>query len=181
MLRTAIPKTPRGFTLLECVIALAVLMIGLLGYLRFQIVALYADKGARSAVQAQEIARELTAGLLRLDPLDTRLDPTLTGEMPDDFGRVGSAGWRAWSDATAIAGVTLDADLPPDPLDPALPLFQRRWSVWQMENANAASAVRLVAISVDYHEPGFTRTRTVTQYAQVANPGAAAVNASAYR
>lgn len=181
MLRSAMPRAPRGVSLLECVIALAVLMVGMLGFLRFQIVALYADKGARSAVQAQEVARELTAGLLRLDPLDARLDPTLTGEMPGDFGRVGSDGWRAWSDASAISGVTLDSELPPDPVDPSLPLFQRRWSVWQLENANVASAVRLVAVSVDYHEPGFTTTRTVTQYAQVANPGAAAVNASAYR
>lgn len=180
MPRTTPPRAPRGLSLLECMAALVVFTIGMLGFLRLQVFALYADKGARTAVHAQELARELTAGLLRLDPLDPRIDPTLTGELPDDFGQVGSEGWTS-SSVSPIPGTTPDAEIERDPVDPAQPLYRRRWAVWQMPSANALSAVRLVAVSVDYHEPGFTTLRTLTQYAQVANPGAAAVNASAYR
>jgi len=60
-------------------------------------------------------------------------------------------------------------------------VFARRWSVWQIQTANTTSAVRAIAVSVIYRERTMPQRREVVLYTQVTNPGAAVVNASAYR
>lgn len=185
-MRRPIPsRTSRGFSLIESMIALTVLAVGLLALWRVQVFALYSDQGARANVRAQELARELAAALLRLDPSDARLSPNYTGALPASFGQVLDAStasnWRTLGTSDTLAGATPTTAIEPDPLAPGQPLFQREWSVWQMDSANTASAIRLVAVSVVYHERELLRPRAVTLWIQVANPGAAAVNAAAYR
>ncbi len=185
MHRPTSSSTPRGFSLIECMIALTVLAVGLVALWHVQVFALYSDAGARASVRAQELAHELAAALLRLDQADARLAAIDTGAMPAHFGQpldsstVGH--WRTYGTGDSLPGVTPTASIERDPLDSTQPLFKRMWSVWQLDTANPASAIRLVAIAVVYHEKSLVRPRAVTLWVQVANPGAATINAAAYR
>jgi prepilin-type N-terminal cleavage/methylation domain-containing protein len=187
MLRTS-SRSRRGVTLLETMVALTLLLIGVVGFLQMQVYSLYSDQGARAKVRAQELARELTAALLRVDADSPLLTPASTSPtMPANFGKVldpTSTGWVSWSDSThapLLPGVIQDASLEPDPLDTTKPLYQRRWAVWQLTTTNSTSNVRMVAVAVVYHERQLARSRAVILYSQVTSPGASAVNAAAYR
>jgi type IV pilus assembly protein PilV len=68
-----------------------------------------------------------------------------------------------------------------DPENPSAPVFARRWSVWQIQTQNSTAAVRVIAVSVIYRERTLPQRREVVLYTQVTDPGAALVNASAYR
>jgi type IV pilus assembly protein PilV len=166
-------------------VSLSLLAVGIIGLMRLQVFGLYADQGARASVRAQELARELTTALLRLDPSDSLLTPNYTGNVPATFAQPLDAStsthWTTYGTSSSLPGVTPTDGIERDPLDSTQPLYVRKWSVWQAATANAASAVKLVAVSVVYHEQNLTRSRAVTLYAQVSNPGAAAVNAAAYR
>ncbi len=183
----------RGLTLIESMISLAILTIGMLGLMHLQVFGITSNQGGRARTQAAQLARELAAALERLDPLDPLLNPTLTAPEPA-AGTSGPAGFggllgatsnsRPWSD-TYLSGqmtsVTPDSSLERDPENASVPVFARRWSVWQIQTANTTSAVRLVAVSVVYRERTMPQRREVVLYTQVTNPGAAVVNASAYR
>ncbi|GAO02298.1 prepilin-type N-terminal cleavage/methylation domain-containing protein [Anaeromyxobacter sp. PSR-1] len=191
----------RGVTLIEAMISLTLLLIGILGLMRLQVIGFTSNEGARSNGTAQELARELAAGLERLDPsLDALLVANTIADAPpsgfgnplDASGNLATSGWRDWDDAyltgttsaypsLKVVGVQPDSALPSDPLDPSKPLYRRRWSIWQVATSNAASGVRLAAVSVVYHERTITRPRAITLYVQIPNLGASTVNASAYR
>ncbi|ABC80406.1 hypothetical protein [Anaeromyxobacter dehalogenans] len=191
----------RGVTLIEAMISLTLLLIGILGMMRLQIVGITSNQGARSNGTAQELARELAAGLERLDPsLDALLVADTISDAPpggfgdplDASGNLATSGWRDWDDAyltgttsgypaLKVVGVRPDSALESDPADPSKPLYRRRWSIWQVATSNTASGVRLAAVSVVYRERTITRPRVVTLYVQIPNLGASTVNASAYR
>lgn len=191
----------RGLTLIEAMISLAILLIGILGLVRLQIVGVTANQGARATGQAQALAKELAAALARLDPTqDALLQANVTSASPpSSFGNpldaslnLVTTNWRNWDDAyltgttsaipaLKVTGVRTDASLERDPLDPTKPAFRRRWSVWQLQTANAQSGVRLLAVSVVWRERTLTRPRSLTLYVQMPNLGASTVNASAYR
>jgi len=183
----------RGLTLIESMISLAVLTIGMLGLMHLQVFGITSNQGGRARTQAAQLARELVAALERLDPLDPLLDPTQTAPEPA-AGTMGPAGFggllgatsdsRPWSDtylSGQMTGVTRDSSLERDPDNASAPVFARRWSVWQIQTANTTSAVRAIAVSVIYRERTMPQRREVVLYTQVTNPGAAVVNASAYR
>jgi prepilin-type N-terminal cleavage/methylation domain-containing protein len=184
MHRSPSPTAPRGFSLLECMVALTLLAIGIISLMRLQVFALYSDHDARANVRAQELAREMLSGFLRIDPSDAMLAANYTGTVPTTFADPLDASTATyWTTYTtqSLPGVTSTAEIDLDPLDATKPLYVRKWSVWQLANANTASGVKLVAVSVVYHGGGTARPRAVTLYGQVSNPGAAAVNAAAYR
>src|SRR5512138_2223695 len=155
----------RGLTLIEAMVSLAILLIGILGLVRLQIVGVTANQGARATGQAQALARELASALARLDPTqDALLRPHVTSAAPPArFGdpldaslNLVTTNWTTWDDAyltsttpafpaLKVTGVRTDASLERDPLDPTRPLYRRRWSVWQIQTANAQSGVRLLA------------------------------------
>lgn len=182
---------PRGTTILEAMIAMSILLIGLLGMAQLQIWGLSANQAARSRTQALEIARELAAAIERLPYDDPRLAPNVVSATLDpSFGKVvqpdGSlddSAFTAWDDALAanLPNVRFDATFERDRVDPALPEFQRRWSVWAPPGL-AAQYVRMVAVSVVYREQSFARPVEVTLLTQVSSTGAALLaNAAAYR
>jgi prepilin-type N-terminal cleavage/methylation domain-containing protein len=170
----------RGFTLLEVVIALAILFIGLTGMLQLQIFGTTANGGARMQTQAEAVARELAAGLERLQFGDTLVTETgsTSVEPPTPFGPLvdpvtGSlaSGAHEWDDATPVPGVRLEDELPGTP-----GTYQRRWTVWgYAETPGSPAGVRIVAVSVAWREPSMPRLREVVLYTQVRNP--AAINA----
>ncbi len=191
-------RRERGLTLIESMISLSLLLVGMLGLMYLQVFGITSNQGGRARTRAGQLARELAAAIERLDPLDSLLNPNLTAPEPA-AGTMGPAGFggllqadgtiresgsTAWSDtdhSSKMTGVTPDSLLERDPENPSAPVFRRRWSVWQIQTANTTSAVRVVAVSVIYRERTLPQRREVVLYTQVANPGAATVNASAYR
>jgi type IV pilus assembly protein PilV len=160
-------RAPSGLTLLELMIALSILLVGLLGMMHMQIIGITSNNGGRMNTVATELAQELVSGLERLPFGDPLLAETgSTGpSAPTPFGRlvVGgtvASGAHAWDDATPVPGVRLSTDHSPQ--------FERRWTVWgYTPSVGALSAVKVVAVSVVYREPGLSHPREVVHYTQL--------------
>lgn len=183
------PNGQRGTTLLEALIALAVLLVGLIGMAQLQIWGVSSNQGARSFTQALEIGRELTSALERLQYDDPLLTATVGDPPPANFGKViqpsgalDPSGFVAWNDGltASLPNVRLDTSFDKDTVDSALPSFQRRWAVW-VPSGEAAAYTRMVAVSVVYREKSFQQAREVTFLTQISNVGASVSNAAAYR
>jgi type IV pilus assembly protein PilV len=176
----------RGFTLLEVLVSFAVLLVGILGLLQLQILGLTSNQGARAQTTAAQLARELATGLAALPLDDLRVAATGTvgsttapipfGKLLTSAGTVPTTGPKVWSDATPIAGVQLDANLPADPLDPSKPVYQRRWTVWGL-----ASSARVIAVSVVYRERTLPQPREVVFYTQTGDGSGMMTNVAGYR
>lgn len=183
----------RGTTLLEAVIALAILLIGLLGMLRLQMASANSDEGGRSHTQALQFGQELLARLQQLDPADGRLTAQYTGTtVPSAFGHLLDSGgvvtsnpFTPWSDgmAATLPGVTTDAGLlargVTDPIDGTV-RFQRRWTVFLPTTPLGANGSKLIAVSVTWRERGYTGLREVVLYGSVVNAAAVTANAAAF-
>jgi prepilin-type N-terminal cleavage/methylation domain-containing protein len=161
-----------GLTLIEVMIALSILLVGLLGMMHMQIIGITSNNGGRMATVGTEVAQELVQGLERLPFGDPLLESTGTSgpSAPDPFGRlvVGSAvatGAHEWSDSTPVPGVRASTEISPQ--------FERRWTVWGFSpSAGALPAVKIIAVSVVYREPGLAIPREVVQYTQIFDSGA---------
>ncbi|WP_242339438.1 MULTISPECIES: type IV pilus modification protein PilV [Anaeromyxobacter] len=187
------PRREAGFTLLEVMIALVVLTIGLLGMMQMQIMGITSNQGARVQTTASQLATELAGALeaLPFDDSQSRLSgPAATATPPAGFGRLLEAGTggsnvHTWDDSTnTVPGARLDAALESDPLDPGKPLYRRRWTVWNYSaegTASGASASKVIAVSVIYHERGNGTPREVVVLSQRSNAGLALSYAAAYR
>ncbi len=187
------PRREAGFTLLEVMIALVVLTIGLLGMMQMQIMGITSNQGARVQTTASQLAIELAGALeaLPFDDVQGRLSGTAgtTTAPPAGFGRLLEAGTsgasvHTWSDATAVPGARLDSALEADPLEAGMPLYRRRWTVWNYSaegTASGASASKVIAVSVIYHERGNGTPREVVVLSQRSNAGLALSYAAAYR
>jgi type IV pilus assembly protein PilV len=191
-------RSDRGTTLLEAIIALAVLMIGIAGTMQLQMLGITSNAGARANTRAYQLARELAAALSQVGPANPLLLPVdfRSDAPPPEFGRIlvktetlTSSSFKTWADGMPLAGVTTDAEIfrdsGADPLDKTKPLFQRRWQVWQLPNASTAVAtgggLNVVAVSVTYREASLTGQREVVLLTQVSNTGLSASFISAYR
>jgi len=179
----------RGTTLLEALIALAVLLVGLLGMAQLQIWGVASNQGARSLSQALEIGRELASAMERLQYDDPLLAATVADPPPANFGKVlqpsgalDPTGFVSWNDGLAgsLPNVRLDTVFDRDTVDSTLPAFQRRWAVW-IPSGEAAQYTRMVAVSVIFREKSFQQPREVTLLTQISNVGASVSNAAAYR
>ncbi len=178
---------PRGSTLIELMIAMAVLAVGLLAMWRLHVVGLTSNAAGRRNTVATAIARELVSGLERLAFKDALLDqtckgqPTASGLPASDcvvFGPLVQgdgtikAGARVWDDSTMkVPGVRLDSQMR-EKAESAN--YERRWTVWEMVSpqtgaAGTAAGVKLIAVSVTWRDPPFDRPREVVLYSQVAN------------
>lgn len=175
------PAPPaRGVTLLEVTIAMAILLVGLLGMMHFQIAGITGNNGGRMQAIATELAQEVVSGVERIpfgDPIVASTGstgpaaPAPFGSLLDGSGDV-SPGAHEWSDATPIPGVRLAGEVPSG--------FQRRWSVWGYSPASGGTAtVKVIAVSVIYVEPNLRFPREVVRYTQVFDAGALISNIAA--
>jgi prepilin-type N-terminal cleavage/methylation domain-containing protein len=110
MTRTAPARQRAGFSLLEVMIALAVLTVGLLGMMHLQIIGIVSNSTGRKHTVATELADELVSGIERLPFGDPLLLPTgSTGPTaPTPFGRLVTGNTLSAS-ASAARLVGLDA------------------------------------------------------------------------
>ena len=175
-------RATRGFTLIEVMVAMAVLLVGMLGLMRLQILGLTWNESARAHSRATELALELRSAMEQVPWGDGHLAVTGTwgSTAPAPYGSLllgpdGSVapGATAWNDASPILGVTPDASLERDSLNPAQPRFQRRWTVWGYTNmASTNSGALIVANSVIWRDRGSMQAREVVVYTMRANPAA---------
>lgn len=174
------PRAAAGFTLLEVMIAFTILIIGLLGFMHFQLVAMNSTNGARMHTTAALLAQEIASGLERLPFGDPLLAPTGDSgpDMPSPFGRLLDASWNvtegahAWADDTPVPGVRNAGEAGWE--------YQRRWTVWGYSpTAGAAPSVKLIAVSVVYQEPRIRYPREVVVFTQISDPAGFAFNIAA--
>jgi Tfp pilus assembly protein PilV len=173
-------RSVHGFTLIEVMVSLGILMVGMLGLMQLQILGLSWNQSARADSRATELALELRAGLEQLPYGDPRLAVTGTwgATAPTPFGALLDAGSSvssatAWSEANPIPGVTLDSAIERDPRDPSQPRYVRKWTVWgytTMTSMNAGALI--IAISVIYLDKGSLQQREAVVYTQRVNPAA---------
>ena len=160
-------RSSAGLTLLEVMVALSVLLVGLLGMMHMQIIGITSNNGGRMNTVAAELASELVGGIERLpfaDPLAAHTG-TSGSTAPAPFGRLVSgntvlSGAHVWDDATPIPGVRASTEIPPE--------YERRWTIWGYSpSAGGLPAVKIVAVSIVYREPGVAIPREVVQYTQL--------------
>jgi Tfp pilus assembly protein PilV len=70
-------RAPRGFSIIEAMIASIVMLIGLLGLATLQVVGVRSNHFGRHLTQASQLAQDLTENMQRWDYNDTRLTPTV--------------------------------------------------------------------------------------------------------
>ncbi len=173
---------PHGVTLVELMIAMAITMVGMLGLMKLQVLALYSNQGARANTRAAQLARELATGIETLSPEDARLEPTAAASFgPLLSGTEAIQPAHEYDDANAIPGVRLNASIERDPLGGDVPIFGRRWGVRELAPGGVATGVRLVTVSIIWRERGLSQLREFVLFVPKPNPGAVLANAAAFR
>jgi hypothetical protein len=182
----------RGSSLLEAMIALAILLVGLLGMMRLQFYGMSATQGARAQTVATQLATELAGGLERLSPDDDRLrgatgattttPPALFGYILGASGSVPTTGANLhwYQDSSPIPGVRPDATLERDPEDSSKPIYVRRWTVWDAGSVTGGAASKVIAVSVIYRERTLPQPREIVVYAHSAVTGSFMANLAAF-
>jgi type IV pilus assembly protein PilV len=184
---TSRPRHGRGFTLIEVLVALVLLLVGVLGLMRLQLVGFHANQGARVHTQAVELGRELALGLQALPWSDGRVSATGSAgtSAPSGFGRyLDSAtpgNFHVWDDGSPVPGARLDSQITERDSD-GTPTFKRRWSVWEISDGTGRPAGgRLIAVSVVFHERTSSIPYEVVYYGYQGNGSTAIANAGAYQ
>ncbi len=181
----------RGFTLLEAMIALTVLLVGVVGMAKLQIYGMSSTQGARAQTQAAQLATELASALALL-PID---DPAgrLTGSqvvVPASGGApfgaliplgIPTTNVHVWSDTNPVPGARLDSTLEQDPTNPGQPIFQRRWTVWDAGVASTGTAAKVIAVSVIWRERTIARPKEIVVYVNSQLAGSFVANINAFR
>ncbi len=148
-----------GMTLIEVMISMTILLVGMLGIMHLQIWGLNSNQGARAQMIATELAREVAAGMEQLPFDDARLAPTASwGGLLQADGSVPAGGFTAFTPLPGVRGEeTIERD------DAGL-VYERRWTVRVTDRAGGQEGVKIVAISVVFHERGIRRPREVVLY-----------------
>ncbi len=178
-----------GSSLIELMIAMAVIAVGLLAMWHLHVLGLTSTAAGRRHTVATAVARELVSGLERLSYTDLRLSANysgpgtstrppssaLFGALVDGDGLRSDAGAaHPWddSDAGRIPGVRKNAEMPEQAEGAG---YERHWTVWDVQAPSGGTApfgAKLVAVSVIWRDPPFARPREVVLYAVVPNPSA---------
>src|SRR5262245_35018021 len=153
--RTRDSNLSRGFTIMEAMITMAVLVVAFTGFATLQVVGVQANYFGDRLIQASELATDLAENIERWSYTDPRLTPlsTLTGSMAMsspvitgtwDLGTGGATSYRAqYSDlvgdpnasnpgalATNYQGLSSDVN------GDGIPDFIRYWNVYAIDLAN---------------------------------------------
>ncbi len=168
---TLSPRERRGFTLIETMIALAVLLGGLVGLMQLHVVGLTSNNAGRMQTVANEAALELAGALERLAFADPLLSPTGTngpaaptsgfGPLLQADGTVDTSVAHDFS-ASQVPTVRSDVELGSQ--------YRRYWTVWGYSpTAGGTATVKVVSVSVVWQQPG-TRAGEVMVLAQLVDP-----------
>lgn len=178
----------RGTTILEAMIAMAIVLVGLLGFAGLQIVTSRANQFNKRMSQANAVAMDLSENVKRWAYTDARLATAAAvtsledADIADgwDLGRSATLGTKQqYSDkasdpnatnpgmlATGYQGVSTDAD------GDGTPDFTRYWNVYALDTGSSGTPNgKLVQIIVRWKEPGFGY-RQVATMAYKPNPQA---------
>ncbi len=172
-------RADRGTSLIELMIAMAVLTIGLLAMWRLHMVGITANAAARRHTVATALAQELVSGLERLGFDDALLGANYTGSSVSSsalFGPLVDGGGDVKEgaydfDVTPVPGVRPPADM--REASEVSASYKRRWTVWAYRApgapASSTPGVKIIAVSVVWFDPPFARPREVVLYTQVYN------------
>jgi type IV pilus assembly protein PilV len=161
----------RGFTLLETMISLSILLVGLLAMMNLQIWGMNSNQGARAQMQATQLAREVASAIQQLPFDDSRLGPT------DSFGSLIGV-TSGYTSFTTLPGVRPDTDLEHDA---GGLVYQRRWTVQTVTTGGVASSgAKVVAISVIFRERGIPAPREVLMFVSKTDLTGLGANIGAY-
>ncbi len=166
------PRTSRGFSLLELMIALAILMGALVGLLQLQIVGITSNNAGRMQTVANEAAVELAGALERLAFADTLLAPTsTTGPTTPTSGFGPLVSWNGSID-TSVAHDFSVSPVPTVRADAELgSQYHRYWTVWGYSpTAGGTPTVKVISVSVIWTQPGMSRPGEVTVLTQLPDP-----------
>ena len=178
-----ISKRASGSSLIEVMIAMAVLTVGLLAMWHLHMVGITATAAGRRHTVATALAQELVSGLEQLAFADPLLSANVSGSsVPSGgiFGRLVDGSGAVISgahdfDATPVPGVRTAPEMRESAEVSAG--YTRRWTVWDYSTpaaiaAGSACGVKIIAVSVVWRDPPFARPREVVLYTQVYNPAA---------
>jgi hypothetical protein len=166
-------------TLIELMIAMAVLSFGLLAMWQLHAVGLTSNASARRTTAAVALANELISGLERVGysdalvsgPADSATPPSDFGPLVSGYGTIASpSGLHTWSDGTPVPGVRLDTQI--REMGDKSSNFARRWSVWAVSSPKPGvpPGTKVIAVSVTWNDPPLTRPREVVLYTYIPNP-----------
>lgn len=169
-------RAPRGFTLLESFIALAVLAVGMMGLLQLTAIGVRANFMGKRMAEAEELAHDLAEQVTHWDYADARLnvgsgtlgvttlDSTTINQTPFttswDLGRADATAYTVQygekpndtnaTNANALTlGVVAYAGVSGDVAKDGSYIFSRYWNVYSFNGG------KLVQIFVRWKEPGF--------------------------
>lgn len=187
--RTQKSGAPRGFTLIESLITMVVLIIAFLGFATLQLVGVQANYFGDRLVQASQLATDLAENVRRWPYTDPRLTPLSTIVGPSAISDPRITG--SWDLGTSLstASTVQYSDLANDPnaTNPGalgtnyqglssdvngdgVPDFTRYWNVYAVDLSNSGTPNGLlVQIIVRWKQPGFGY-RQVTTTAFKSNP-----------
>ena len=175
----------RGFTMIEAMITMAVLVIAFTGFATLQVIGVQANYFGDRLVQASELSTDLAENIERWPYTDSRLTPLLTLSGPNalsstaitgswDLGTASATSYRAqYSDlandpnasnpgalATNYQGLSSDVN------GDGIPDFIRYWNVYAIDLSNSGTPNGLlVQIIVRWKQPGFGyRQVTVSKF-----------------
>ncbi len=187
--------SPRGSSLIELMIAMAVIAVGMLAMWHLHVLGITSNAAGRRHTVATAIARELVSGLERLAFTDVQIGSTgstnnykaqgtaagppssaLFGPLVNGDGTIKSgAGVYQWNDndsGRTVPGVRLDSQM--REMGDTTARYERRWTVWELLSpqpgaAGGTAGVKLIAVSVIWRDPPFARPHEVVLYTQVVN------------
>ncbi len=165
----------RGFTMVEALITMAVMVVAFTGFATLQVIGVQANYFGDRLIQASGLATDLAENIERWSYTDTRLTPltTLTGASAMsstsisgtwDLGTGSTTSYRAqFSDlagdpnasnpgalATNYQGLSSDVNAD------GIPDFFRYWNVYAIDFANSGTPNGLfIQIIVRWKQPGF--------------------------
>lgn len=170
----------RGFSLIEVMISMAILLVGLLGMMHLQIWGMYSNQGARAQMQATQLAREVITAVGRIPFDDERLAPT---ELP--VGSVLGTGGVIQSTARELVTFPSLPGVRPDSAieqGPSGAIYRRFLTVAPISTTTGATSpgAKLIGVSVVYRERGSPLPREVLMYVSRSKIALLATNVTAY-
>ncbi len=171
------PSRRRGFTLIEVMISMAILLVGLLGMMHLQIWGMTSNQGARAQMQATQLAREMVTAVGRIPFDDPRLAKTdlQVGSVLGSGGAIQTGVWTF----TSLPGCRPDSLIEQD----SSGLVYRRFMTVRPvtdSTGKESTGAKLIGVSVVYRERGSPLPREVLMYISRSRIALLATNVTAY-